>query len=128
MAGVPAVTEHLMLMDQQYGVPQPPPGFMTVHLHILCFRLGLHLIGIAATHADLALSRALRSFMRWLFRVFHLVPLQRTTLLTPAIIHPLGHPDLTNSIGNALTLRDQNVNLPQLRGDLLRLVSLPLHI
>jgi len=30
-----AATQHLMLMDQQYGVPQPPPGFMTVHLHIL---------------------------------------------------------------------------------------------
>jgi hypothetical protein len=30
-----AATEHLMLMDQRHGVPQPAPGFMPVHLHIL---------------------------------------------------------------------------------------------
>jgi hypothetical protein len=30
-----AATEHLMLVGQQYGVPQPPSGFMIVHLHTL---------------------------------------------------------------------------------------------
>ena len=36
--------------------------------------------------------------------------------------------NLTDRIGKALALRDQNINLPQLRGDLLRLGSLHRHI
>ena len=40
------------------------------------------------------------------------------------IIRHLGHADLTDRVGNGLALRDQNVNLPQLRDNLFRLVSL----
>jgi hypothetical protein len=36
---------------------------------------------------------------------------ERTALLAPAIISALGNPDLTGRIGNALTSRDQHVNL-----------------
>ena len=57
--------------------------------------------------------------MRQLFRLFQLVPLQRPALLAPAIISALSYPDLTGRIGSAPTLRDQYVNLLQLRGDFL---------
>jgi hypothetical protein len=60
-------------------------------------------------------------------RFFRLIPLQCPALLAPAIISALGYPDLTGRIGNALTLRDQHVNLLQLRGNLFRLVSLLCH-
>ena len=78
--------------------------------------------------ADLTLSQALWTFMRQLFRLFRLVPLQRPALLAPAIISALGYPDLTGRIGNALTLRDQYVNLLQLRGNFFSFVSLPRHV
>src|SRR5947209_2902623 len=61
------------------------------------------------------------------FSRFTLVALQPAELLSPAIIRHLGHPDLTDRIGNALALRDQNIDLPQLRNDLFRLVPLPRH-
>jgi hypothetical protein len=51
--------------------------------------------------------------VRRLFWVFHLVPLQRAALLAPAIISALGKPDLTGRISNALTSRDQHLNLVQ---------------
>src|SRR5262249_24506732 len=54
------------------------------------FRLELHLRGVVPNCADLALGRALWSFVRRVFWVFHLVPLQRAALLAPAIISALG--------------------------------------
>src|SRR5215470_7149612 len=78
--------------------------------------------------ADLALSQALWTFIRQLFRLFQLVPLQRPALLAPAIISALSYPDLTGSIGNAPTLRNQYVNLLQLRGNFFRFVSIPRHV
>src|SRR5215472_3935832 len=91
------------------------------------FRLELPL-SVISNCADLALSQALWTFMRQLFRLFQLVPLQRPALLAPAIISALSYPDLTGRIGNAPTLRDQYVNLLQLRGDFFRFVSLPRHV
>src|SRR5262249_52277142 len=37
------------------------------------------------------------------------------------------HPDLADRVHHVLALRDQNIDLPQLRNDLFRLVSLPCH-
>jgi len=91
------------------------------------FRLELPL-SVIPNCADLALSQALWSFMRQLFRLFQLVPLQRPALLAPAIISALGYPDVTGRIGNALTLRDQYVNLLHLRANFFRFVSLPWHV
>jgi hypothetical protein len=39
----------------------------------------------------------------------------------------LTHPDLADCIHHVLALRDQNIDLPQLRNDFFRLVSLPCH-
>jgi hypothetical protein len=64
------------------------------------FRLELPL-SIIPNCADLALSQALWTFMRQLFRLFLLVPIQRPALLAPAIISALGYPDPTGRIGNA---------------------------
>src|SRR5262249_45969934 len=57
----------------------------------------------------------------------HLLALQPAKLLAPPIIRHLAHPDLTDCIHHVLALRDQNIDLPQLRDDLFRLVSLPCH-
>src|SRR5262249_13267028 len=43
------------------------------------------------------------------------------------LIRHLAHPDLANGVHHVLALRDQNIDLPQLRDDLFRLVSLPCH-
>src|SRR5262245_34574751 len=51
--------------------------------------------------------------------------LRRTQRRWPA--SHLAHPDLTDCIHHVLALRDQNIDLPQLRDDLFRLVSLPCH-
>src|SRR5262249_61521051 len=56
-----------------------------------------------------------------------LLALQPAELLAPPIIRHLAHPDLADCIHHVLALRDQNIDLPQLRDDLLRLVSLPCH-
>src|SRR5215468_5441016 len=45
----------------------------------------------------------------------------------PPIIRHLTHPDLADCIHHVLALRDQNIDLPQLRDDLFGLVSLPCH-
>jgi hypothetical protein len=82
-------------------------------------------MGIWAIRANLW---GFRWFGLAVFRAYHLVPLQPADFLTPAIVGSLGHPDLTGRIGNALTLRDQNVNLAQFRGDLFGLVFLPRHV
>src|SRR5262249_53939162 len=52
---------------------------------------------------------------------------QPAELLAPPIIRHLTHPDLADCIHHVLALRDQNIDLPQLRNDLFRLVSLPCH-
>src|SRR3954470_13024507 len=56
-----------------------------------------------------------------------LVALEPAKLLAPAVVGHLRHANRTNRVSNALTLRDQHVDLAQLRNDLLRLVSLPRH-
>src|SRR3974390_1288253 len=63
-----------------------------------------------------------------LFQPLHLIGFQPTELLPPSIERHLTHADLADGIGHARPLRDQNIPLPQLRDDLLRLVSLPRHI
>src|SRR5262249_61725032 len=45
----------------------------------------------------------------------HLLGLQPAKLLAPPIIRPLAHPDLADCVRHGLPLRDQNVDLPQLR-------------
>src|SRR5262245_56233522 len=56
-----------------------------------------------------------------------LLDLQPPELLAPPIIRHLAHPDLADCVHHVLPLRDQNIDLPQLRNDLFRLVSLPCH-
>src|SRR4030095_14016110 len=60
-------------------------------------------------------------------QALHLLGLQPTKLLAPPIIRHLAHADLADCVHHVLTLRDQNIHLPQLRDDLFRLVSLPCH-
>jgi hypothetical protein len=48
-------------------------------------------------------------------------------LLLPPIKSLLAHADLADRIRYTLTLRDQYIDLPQLRDDLFRLVPLPRH-
>src|SRR5262249_12634830 len=60
-------------------------------------------------------------------QALHLLGLQPAELLPPPIIRHLAHPDLADCVHHVLTLRDQNIDLPQLRDDLFRLVSLPCH-
>src|SRR4029453_2593812 len=60
-------------------------------------------------------------------QALHLLGLQPTKLLAPPIIRYLAHADLADCVHHVLTLRDQNIPLPQLRDDLFRLVSLPCH-
>src|SRR5262249_32793593 len=91
------------------------------------FRLELPL-SVIPSCADLTLSQALWTFMRQLFRLFQLVPLLRPALLAPAIISALCYPDLTGRIVKPLTLRDQYINLLQVRGNFFSFVSLPRHV
>src|SRR5262249_40907200 len=60
-------------------------------------------------------------------QALHLLGLQPAELLPPPIIRHLAHPDLADCVHHVLTLRDQNIDLPQLRDDLFMLVSLPCH-
>src|SRR5262249_456654 len=48
-------------------------------------------------------------------------------LLPPAVVSHLAHPDRADRFRYALTLRGQNINLPQLGDDLFRLVAPPWH-
>src|SRR5215472_8190417 len=57
----------------------------------------------------------------------HLLGFQPAEPLAPPIIRHLTHPDLADCIHHVLALRDQNIDLPQLRDGLVRLVSLPCH-
>src|SRR5215813_7471172 len=63
-----------------------------------------------------------RSFRRFTCSVF-----SPPNSLAPPIIRHLAHPDLADCVHYVLALRDQNIDLPQLRNDLFRLVSLPCH-
>src|SRR5262249_27635752 len=56
-----------------------------------------------------------------------LIALQAAELLPPAVVSHLAHPDLADRFRYALTLRGQNINLPQLGDDLFRLVAPPWH-
>src|SRR5262245_31701953 len=60
-------------------------------------------------------------------QALHLLNLQPAELLAPAIVGYFAHTNLADRVGHVLTLRDQNIHLPQLRNDLFRLVSLPCH-
>src|SRR5580704_668178 len=90
--------------------PGPPPAGST------CPRSGLRSRGEAG-YSLLQLLQAL-----------HLVVLQTTKLLAPTVIRHLADTDRADRIGGALPLRGQNINLPQLRDDLFRLVNLPRHL
>src|SRR3569833_456809 len=59
-----------------------------------------------------------------LLEAFHLVALQATKLLAPPVIRELRHADRTNRFANRSPLRQQNIDLTQLRDDLFRLVLL----
>src|SRR5262249_38657034 len=60
-------------------------------------------------------------------QALHLLGLQPAELLAPPIIRHLAHPDLADCVRHGLPLRDQNIDLSQLRNNLFRLVSLPCH-
>src|SRR5262249_33288947 len=60
-------------------------------------------------------------------QALHLLALQPAKLLAPPIIRHLAHPHLADCVRHGLPLRDQNIDLAQLRNDLFRLVSLPCH-
>src|SRR4051794_10801351 len=60
-------------------------------------------------------------------QTLYLFDLQPAKLLAPAVIGHLAHTDLTDRLCRALSLRNQHINLPKLRYNLLRLVSLPWH-
>jgi hypothetical protein len=62
-----------------------------------------------------------------LIHSFDLVDLEAAEHLTSSIIGDLRRPDQTHRVGNALTLRQQNINLAQLRDDFLRRRSLARH-
>jgi hypothetical protein len=51
-----------------------------------------------------------------------------TELLPPSIKGDLAHANLPDRVTHALPLRHQNIDLSQLRDNLLGLVSLPRHI
>src|SRR5262249_55967951 len=62
-----------------------------------------------------------------ILQALHLLALQPAKLLAPPIIRHLAHPDLADCVHHVLALRNQNIDLPQLRNDLFRLLSLPCH-
>src|SRR5437870_12706352 len=53
-----------------------------------------------------------------LLQALDLLSLQPYKLLTPAIVGHLAHTDLPDRLRHALALRDQNIDLAQLRDDL----------
>src|SRR3954451_11880362 len=82
-------------------------------------------MSLSSVRSEIALRRVLRLE---LLQAFDLVGLQPAELLPPPIIGNLAHPDLANGVGNVLSLRDKNIDLPQLRDDLFRLMVLPRHL
>src|SRR5690606_11396123 len=59
-----------------------------------------------------------------LLQPLHLVALQAAELLAPAVIRKLRHADRANRLANRFSLRQQNIDLAQLRDDLFRLMLL----
>src|SRR5437868_14704094 len=62
-----------------------------------------------------------------ILQALDLVTLQAAELLAPAVIRHLADADRADRFRDALTLRGQHINLPQLGDDLFRLVALPRH-
>src|SRR5262249_10219670 len=60
-------------------------------------------------------------------QALHLLGFQPAERLAPRILRHLTHPYRADCIPHVLALRDENIDLPQLRDDLFRLVSLPCH-
>src|SRR5690606_35641044 len=58
------------------------------------------------------------------FQPLHLIALQAAELLAPAIIRELRHADRANRLANRSSLRQQNIDLAQLRDDLFGLMLL----
>src|SRR5262249_47375059 len=82
-------------------------------------------MSLSSVKSETALRSRLFSSSRSLRRFTF--ALQPAKLLAPPIIRHLAHPDLADCVHHVLALRDQNIDLPQLRNDLFRLVSLPCH-
>src|SRR5690606_19493965 len=59
-----------------------------------------------------------------LLQPLHLVTLQAAELLAPAVIRELRHADRANRLANRFSLRQQNIDLAQLRDDLFGLMLL----
>src|SRR5690606_9607347 len=59
-----------------------------------------------------------------LLQPLHLVTLQATELLAPPVIRKLRHADQTDRFSDRTTLRQQNIDLAQLRHDLFGFVLL----
>jgi hypothetical protein len=57
----------------------------------------------------------------------NLIALQATVFLAPSIIGHLGHANRANRVRDRLALRDQYIDLSQLRDDLFRLVAFSRH-
>src|SRR5947209_11857923 len=62
-----------------------------------------------------------------ILQALDLVTLQAAELLAPAVIRHLADADRADRFRDALTLRGQHINLPQLGDDLFRLLALPRH-
>ena len=58
-------------------------------------------------------------------QAFRLINLQTTVALAPAVVRPVGYPDLLAGVGDAPTLPEQDIRLTQLVDDLLRGVFSP---
>jgi hypothetical protein len=84
-------------------------------------------MSLSSVRSETALRNRLFSSSRSFWR-FTLLGLQPTELLTPPIMHHLAHADLADCVHHVLPLRDQNIDLPQLRDDPLQacIASLPL--
>src|SRR5690606_25344325 len=59
-----------------------------------------------------------------LLETLHLIALQAAKLLAPPVIRELRHADRANRLANRFSLRQQNIDLTQLRDDLFGLMLL----
>src|SRR4029453_10732442 len=100
--------------------------------------VGPHVIAVLGPESDAGAAvqpetkpTILRLHVLPVLQVLQPLPLmgfQPAELLAPAVLRHLGHADRADRVGHALALRGQNLNLPQLRDNLFRLVSLPSHL
>src|SRR5262245_5256265 len=96
--------------------------------HRLVSRAALQFKGGAPMSTIAAAAQTADRIDYWVRRhLIQLLALQPAKLLAPPIIRHFAHPDLADCVRYGLPLRDQNIDLPQLRNDLFRLVSLPCH-